>query len=373
MPKLGDITGVWNTIRELNVTEIREAAEQPFTIALVGDAATRTVVARALYGTPGRFPAAATPRETLLQYDLPLGRERYGGLSESSLLLLAVDGREPLPSGFDSTLDKLSMLLAPTIIVCVGAARLPSGASGTPNVAAIPVVSIGEDETGVSSATLMQEIVERLTEDHRVAAARRLPGLREATARALIADTSFSNATYALTSALPELVPLLNIPLNAADLLVLTKNQALMVYRLALAFGAPADFQAQMREIMPVIGSGFMWRQMARQLIGLIPGFGLVPKVAVAYAGTYTTGHAALVWYSRGEVLSKGALGRLYRQALHLGRSRAAELRARRKNTPAEPTQPADPYVGETRRLDAARGIRRFLLRRRDRPAPPEE
>jgi uncharacterized protein (DUF697 family) len=86
------------------------------------------------------------------------------------------------------------------------------------------------------------------------------------------------------------MVPVLNIPLNAADMLVLSKNQALLVYKLALAFGAPADFQAQMKEVLPVIGSGFLWRQVARQLVGLIPGFGIVPKVAVAYAGTYATG-----------------------------------------------------------------------------------
>lgn len=367
MPKLGDLTGVWNTIRELNVSDIRETAEQPFGIALIGEPIARATVARALYGTPGRFPAARTPRETLLQYDLPLARDRQAGLSQASLLLLVIDSREPLSSETEKTLDKLSMLAAPTIVVCVGAPHLPGGG---PNLGPTPCVFLDDDADSAQAGALLQEIVERLPEEQRVAAARRLPGLREVVARALIADTSFSNATYALTSALPELIPLLNIPLNAADLLVLTKNQALMVYRLGLAFGASGEFQDQMREIMPVIGSGFLWRQAARQLIGLVPGFGLVPKVAVAYAGTYTTGHAALVWYSRGEVLSKGALGKLYRQALTVGRKRAAELRGRRKTAPIEPTEP---FTGETRRFGPIRSLRRFLPGRKPRPTPPEE
>jgi uncharacterized protein (DUF697 family) len=365
VPKLGDLTGVWNTIRELNVTDIRETAEQPFSIALIGEPIARATVARALYGQPGRFPATRAPRESLLQYDLPLARDRQAGLSQASLLLLVIDGRPPFSSETEKTLDKLTMLASPTIVVYVGTPIQPVGGL---NLA--PSVFFDEDATGESAEALMHEIVERLPEDQRVAAARRLPGLREAVARALIADTSFSNATYALTSALPELIPVLNIPLNAADLLVLTKNQALMVYRLGLAFGESGEFQDQMREIMPVIGSGFLWRQAARQLIGLVPGFGLVPKVAVAYAGTYTTGHAALVWYSRGETLSKGALGKLYRQALAVGHKRAAELRGRFKAAPSEPTEP---FTGETKRFGRVRSLRRFLPGGKSQTAPPEE
>jgi uncharacterized protein (DUF697 family) len=289
------------------------------------------------------------------------------------MLVLVIDGHAPVSSGADKTLDKLSMLAAPTLVICVGATQLPPTPDGGLDMGATPVVFVDDDVTSPSYEALMQEIVDRLPEDQRVAAARRLPGLRAAVARTLISDTSFSNATYALTSALPELIPLLNIPLNAADLLVLTKNQALMVYRLGLAFGASGDFQAQMREIMPVIGGGFLWRQMARQLVGLVPGLGLVPKVAVAYAGTYTTGHAALAWYSRGEMLSKGALGKLYRQALETGRKRAAELRARRQAPQVEPATPDEPFTGETRRLAVGHGWRRFLPYRRKRPAPPEK
>ncbi|MBV9789764.1 MAG: hypothetical protein JOZ51_16375, partial [Chloroflexi bacterium] len=116
---------------------------------------------------------------------------------------------------------------------------------------------------------------------------------------------------------------------------------------LALAFGAPADFQSQMREIMPVIGSGFLWRQVARQLIGLIPGFGILPKVAVAYAGTYATGQAATVWYRSGEAVSGDAMRQLYRQAMDIGRQRARELINRRK----QEKQDLPAQTGETRPL----------------------
>ena len=363
MPKFGDIAGVWNTIRELNVAEIREEAEQPVTLVLVGESAAREPIVRALQGQPGRFAGrgGAAVRDAVVEYDLSLPRERQPDLYTATLIILAVDGTRPLSPELERAADKLSLVPVPLLVVCLGAEQLPRLSDGRmPDLGPVPVVFVVEDASDDPGAGLMAEIASRIPAEERVAAARRLPGLRDAVAREIIGDTSFSNATYALTSALPELVPVLNIPLNAADVLVLTKNQALMVYRLGLAYGAPPDFQAQMREIMPVIGGGFLWRQVARQLVGLVPGFGLLPKVAVAYAGTYAAGQAAMLWYSRGEVLSRGALKRLYKQALAHGRQRTAELLARRRAGRAE--APPLPQTGETRRLPRPRrGLRRFL------------
>ncbi len=362
MPKFGDIGGVWNTIRELNVSEIREEAEAPITLALVGDSAIRAPIAQALRGRPGRFPAVG--QDALVEYNVPLRGDRQNDLRTAALIVLAIDGNMPAPPELQRTADQLALAGAPVIVACMGNSRLPTQGNGhAPDFGSFGVVYVPQfSREGIEEA-LLPELVERIPTERRVATARRLPGLRDAVARDLIGEASFSNATYALTSALPELIPLLNIPFNAADLLVLTKNQALMVYRLGLAFGAPSDFQAQMREIIPVVGGGFIWRQMARQLVGLIPGFGLVPKVAVAYAGTYATGHAAVLWYGRGEVLSKGALSKLYKQAMAVGRQRAADLIARRREDKAAGGEPAA----------KKRGIRRFLPGPKEPPAPPEK
>jgi uncharacterized protein (DUF697 family) len=128
-----------------------------------------------------------------------------------------------------------------------------------------------------------------------------------------------------VASGLPSLVPVLNIPIAAADTAVLTKNQAMMVYRLALAFGAPAEFQKRMIEITPVIGAAVMWRQVAGGLVGLIPGYGIVPKTAVAFAGTWVTGRAAELYYSTGFV-SKDDLRRFSEEAMARAKSMAGEM-----------------------------------------------
>jgi len=95
-------------------------------------------------------------------------------------------------------------------------------------------------------------------------------------------------------------VPILGIPISAADTVILTKNQALMVYRIALSCGAPPDFRKRMIEITPVIGGAVVWRQIAGALVGLVPGYGIVPKTAVAFGGTYVVGLAATRWYETG-------------------------------------------------------------------------
>ncbi|HEX6288152.1 MAG TPA: hypothetical protein VFZ66_03130 [Herpetosiphonaceae bacterium] len=330
MPSIGGLSNVWNTIREINVGDIRERAEQPVHLAIIGVPEDRSAVIRALYAGPSRYGPAE--RAVIREYDVPLPRDRQSEVGRSDLALLVVDARAEVSVDAESVADKLAILAIPRVVLLIGAEQMPrTDGGGMWYLPGALTVFAPDAETATLIRLLAPAVVEQLPDELRVAAARQLPGLRDAVARALVGDSSFSNASYAFTSGLSEMVPVLNIPLNAADMLVLTKNQALLVYKLALAFGAPADFQAQMREVMPVIGSGFLWRQVARQLVGLIPGFGILPKVAVAYAGTYATGQAAAVWYRSGEVLSGDALRGLYKQAIEIGRERARDLIRRRK------------------------------------------
>ncbi len=351
MPKVGDLTNIWSTVRELNVNDIRDSADQPINLAILGPDDLRSAVVRALYTGPSRFPAAQ--RAVISEHDVQLARDRQSELGRADLVVLVVDARAKLSSSITATADKLALLSCPRIALLVGVDRMPwSEGDASWHLAGMTPIFVPDLQPETLARQVLPAIVDQLPEDVRIAAARKLPGLRDHVARWLIGDVSFTNASFALTSGIPEMVPLLNIPLNAADMLILTKNQALLVYKLALAFGAPADFQSQMPESLPVIGGGFVWRQVARQLVGLIPGFGILPKVAVAYAGTYATGQAAAVWYRTGETLSNDALRSLYRQAMRIGRERARELLQRRKQQP--------PATGETRRMAPSRWWQRF-------------
>lgn len=159
-----------------------------------------------------------------------------------------------------------------------------------------------------------------------LALARHLPAFRPSVARSLIDDTAVANAAYSAGTGFLEINPAITVPLNMADLIVLTKNQALMSYKIGLAMGMPSDFRHIMPQMAAVVGSGFVIRQIARTLVGIIPGWGILPKVAVSFAGTYATGEVIYRWCATGEKLADDALRQTYEAALARGKSVAAGL-----------------------------------------------
>ena len=116
--------------------------------------------------------------------------------------------------------------------------------------------------------------------------AARLPVLREPVCRELIRDCSRQNGIIGAAIFVP-----------GADLPVLTLNQVRLVLRLAAAHGVEID-QKRLPEVLAVIGSGFGFRLLARQALGVVPVAGWALKGALAYAGTRALGEAALRYFA---------------------------------------------------------------------------
>jgi uncharacterized protein (DUF697 family) len=104
-----------------------------------------------------------------------------------------------------------------------------------------------------------------------------------------------------------------------------------MAYKISLAFDLPSDWRQIMPKLTAVVGTGFLWRTIARQLVGLVPVIGIVPQVAVAYAGTYAIGQAIYRWCANNEKVSPQILKTLYFQALERGRETARSIVASRR------------------------------------------
>jgi len=105
-------------------------------------------------------------------------------------------------------------------------------------------------------------------------------------------------------SSLPSLIPVLGMFMGGmADILVITKNQAMLVFKLAGIHGRNVDDRiAILKEILPVIGSAFIWRSAARAAVGLAPApLSALPRAAIAYVGTYVVGQAARYFYEQGD------------------------------------------------------------------------
>jgi hypothetical protein len=134
----------------------------------------------------------------------------------------------------------------------------------------------------------------------------------------LVKETSRVNAEFAAVSSFPGLIPIVGgLAASGADLLVLTKNQAMLLVKLATVHGRPTDNRLQLlSEIVPVVGAAFLWRWAARTLVSLLPSpLSVAPRVAVAYVGTYVVGRTAAYYYEQGHRPSPELLDSFAREA----------------------------------------------------------
>jgi uncharacterized protein (DUF697 family) len=152
---------------------------------------------------------------------------------------------------------------------------------------------------------------------------RALPPFRPAATKTVIDDTALANAQFALVSNIPSIVPIVGSLASAgADLIVLTKNQVMMIFKLAAINGKDLHDQVRLlQEVAPVVGAGFVWRTAARELASFLPfAAGTIPKVAVAYVGTVTIGRAADVYYRTNRKPTREQLDQFRRQAVDAAR-----------------------------------------------------
>jgi len=170
-------------------------------------------------------------------------------------------------------------------------------------------------------------------EDLHLALARQFPAFRKPVVEKIVHKVSLENAAFAVATALPNIVPnLLELPWAigefASDTAFLTMNQMRMALLIAAASGAEVGLAHQKAEMITIVAGGFGWRAIARELAGKIPlGGGLIPKGAIAYAGTFVVGmglerfHRAKLRYSAAEK------DEVYRSAYERGKALAESFR----------------------------------------------
>ena len=295
-------------VREIDLGAIKDEAERRFSLELTGDAGLTTKLAELLSATPGRSGIHPYLTVTL------------------QLAGAAVDLRLHVQRGYAPPSELQTRV--PTLSVCV------LEATETPKQVGAELPHPGETGRvildGLSAQSvqnmLIPKILRTLSPTLHLAVGRQLPAFRPAVIRGLVEEASRANALYAASTGVAEIVPVLNLPLNVADTVILSKNQLVMAYKVALAAGKTGRPQELIGEIVGVLGGGLLFRQVARGLVGLIPVWGIVPKVAVAYAGTQVVGTATSLWATEGRTASAVEVRELYAGALTKGRQVAERL-----------------------------------------------
>jgi uncharacterized protein (DUF697 family) len=314
MANILKLPDVWRLIRELDLESIRRDADGRFRLVVLSDCADDAeTVASLLSGGPAH-PWISTRTPSELAAD---GDDRA-----TLTAVLAVTDQPALTPAADTTIQRLARAGVPVVTLVHGSERPVDSVARAGETARAVVPALDEETVGPLAAALVRAVPASL----RLALARQLPPVREAVFDLLIEETARANATYAFTTAMAEAVPVLDIPLNLADILILTKNQLLMGYKIALGAGKSGRARDVIGEVVGVVGGGFLFRQAARSLIGLIPMAGLIPKVAIAYTGTWAIGRAVVVWATQGRRVSPATLRRLSREAAGRGRAFARGL-----------------------------------------------
>jgi hypothetical protein len=191
------------------------------------------------------------------------------------------------------------------------------------------------DDAFVFAADRPERCVHRILERRQelgLALARRFAPFRRPVTSRIVTTISRENALFALATALPDVVPSLTaIPWAvsefASDTAFLTMNQIRMGFMLAAASDREVGYREQRGEIASLITGAFGWRSLARELAGKIPlGGGLIPKSAIAFAGTYVVGVSLERLYAFGYGYTRAERRRLYQDALERGKQVAGSL-----------------------------------------------
>lgn len=316
MPKAGELSNIWKTIKEVDLRPLREQALRGVRIALIGAKGSgRHTLAQGMRRDPHRPDMQGDAPLQILE--LEQAEQAIG----SDLAIVVVDARK---ADVGSELSALQNLANAGIRTLLFANTFPA----QEGVETAPHWSDWRRKYIVQGSALDAEFLQKqfagavvdLAPQHLMALGRDFPLFRLAAANYLINDACLSNAAYSLTTGLAEIIPLFDIPLTVTDMIVLSKTQAFLAYKLGLTLGYSTNWQDYIKEFGGVLGGGFVLRQLARSLVGLIPVWGILPKTAVAYAGTYVVGHAILGWYQTGRHLTRSQMRRLYQRALLRGK-----------------------------------------------------
>ncbi|MDO8672461.1 MAG: hypothetical protein Q7O66_13680 [Dehalococcoidia bacterium] len=302
MKLLGPAKGFRKLIQGISVEDVQRSAALGFTILVTGPSLVDCLaLVSHLAGTTGQF---AGPNRTFRPVAWPVTPDRLDALKGVDLIVFVAGWHDEIPFSDLEILRSSTRGLTPLVTVIHGhrldesTGQKGNGPSGTfektvvlERLAPTPVVD-----------QVVPAIVDLLPE-HAVALGRAFPPFKQAASAKVINDASWTNAKFAAISNVSAVVPIVgNLMAATADLIVLTRNQIVLLLKLAAIHGRDIHDQRSIyKEILPVVGAAFIWRTVARETAALIPGLlGAVPKIVIAYAGTYAVGQAATYYYDKG-------------------------------------------------------------------------
>lgn len=307
----------------IDVNAVQAHVRKPFRYLLGGDPALVSEFRMLLLSghDEGLVPLDAAACLETLRSDLPLVTD-----PNEVRLVLFLGHRGDLDGAF---LEPLKTLRVPILAITVDPSAQPSGPASLPAPGAFAEYVVPSISKDALRGRVFAHMVEA-SKGVEIAVGRRLPPLRETVAAKLTRDAANNALKVALASAVVDHVPVFGVILgafaSAGDMVAITGLQMMLLLHIQAAYGKDPDVQ-RMWQLLPVIGGGFGWRSLARELVGFVPVAGIAIKGAIAYAGTIVVGEGATFFLEHGHHMSKADAKRVY------DRTRADALRFARDLT----------------------------------------
>jgi uncharacterized protein (DUF697 family) len=294
----------------LNVGAVQAGARRPFKFFVCGDPALLSELRAVLLagGDGDTIPAeAAAAFETL-------GVQQQVDTSDARAIVYVA---RPADRG-SLALERLAALKLPVLVLIVDPdAAAPSGPAQAPPAGGAEEYVVDRIAIETLRGRFLPHLID-CCKGIEVAVGRRLPALRDTVAAKLTRDAAMNALKVAGASAVVDHVPILGVVLGAfasgADMFAITGIQMNLMLNIGATYGRDPDLGA-MWELLPVVGGGFGWRALARELSGFIPVGGIFIKAAIAYAGTVVVGEGVAFFYRNGRQMNVQDASHIYDDA----------------------------------------------------------
>jgi uncharacterized protein (DUF697 family) len=292
----------------IDVRSVHAHVRKPFRILLCGDPGLIAELRSLLLSGHGddSIPVDAAACLETLRLGTPLIT------APAEVRTIVFLGRRGDLAGAD--LSHLCPLRVPVLALTVDPDAHPTGPSSPPAAGAFAEYVVPAISREALRTRFFAHVVE-CARGAEIAVGRRLPPLREAVAAKLTRDAAGNALKIALASAVVDHIPVAGIVLgafaSAGDIVAITGIQVMLMLHIQAAYGQDPDLQ-RMWQLLPVIGGGFGWRTLARELVGFLPIAGIAIKGAIAYAGTIVVGEGVTFFYEHGRHMSKAQAAQLY-------------------------------------------------------------
>jgi uncharacterized protein (DUF697 family) len=308
----------------LNVGAVHAGARRPFKFFLCGDPALTSALRSVLLaGQPGDTipPEAAAAIETLA------GDHAVDTTDARAVICCGRPGdRAAMP------LQRFLALNLPVLFLTVDpAATAVSGPVSAPAPGAVEEYVVDRIAPETLHGRFLPHLID-CCKGIEVAVGRQLPALRETVSAKLTRDAALNALKVAGASAVVDHVPILGVVLgafaSAGDMMAITGIQMTLMLNIGATYGRDPDLN-QIWELLPIVGGGFGWRALARELSGFIPVGGIFIKAAIGYAGTVVVGEGVSYYYRHGRQMQIDDAARIYDDAKAAAQSFARDLFAR--------------------------------------------